>query len=216
MRNKALQDTFLWLFLGLLCTFTISFLISNNETAMISIFNLLGNLTYIIFIIVEFGLAIFLQVRINNLKPVTAKIVYILYTSFTGLTLSVLLRMYSLESISYVFLATAICFLAFAIIGKTTKIDLSKWGIYLFFTLISIIILELINIFLMNNTLNMLICIIGVLLFCAYTAYDINRALDQSFLADSENKGVYCALQLFIDFINLFIELLRLFGDRRD
>ena len=121
-----------------------------------------------------------------------------------------------MTSIIYVFLATAICFGAFALIGKFSKVDLSKWGIYLFFALIAIIILEVINIFVMNNTLNMVLCIIGVLLFCAYTAYDVQRALDKTFLADTDNKGIYCAFQLFLDFINLFIDLLRLFGKSRD
>ena len=117
------------------------------------------------------------------MQPLTAKILYILYCALTGLTLAGIFVVYTITSIIYVFLATAICFGAFALIGKYTKVDLSKWGVYLFF---------------------------------AYTAYDVKKALDKSFMVEQENKGIYCAFQLFLDFINLFLDLLRLFGNRRD
>ena len=93
---------------------------------------------------------------------------------------------------------------------------MSKWWVYLGVGLLAIIVMEIINIFLMNNTLNIVLCIVSILVFCAYIAYDVQRAMDETFLSDCENKGVYIAFQLFLDIINVFLDLLRLFGKARD
>ena len=214
--KETLSKAFGWLSLGLLLTFVTAFVTTLNKSLMMIIFGSLNGYSYLIFLAVELLLVILFQARITKMSPLTAKIMFLFYCMFTGLTLAGIFVVYTLTSIIYVFLATSICFGAFALIGKYTKTDLSKWGVYLFFALIAIIILEIINIFVMNNTLNMILCIVGVLLFCAYTAYDVQRALDKSFMVDQENKGIYCAFQLFIDFINLFLDLLRLFGNKRD
>lgn len=214
--KKTLSSAFTWLSIGLLVTFLTAFTTTLNQPLMQLVFGSLGGYSYFIFVAITLVLAIVFQVRILKMQPLTAKILYILYCALTGLTLAGIFVVYTITSIIYVFLATAICFGAFALIGKYTKVDLSKWGVYLFFALIAIIILEIINIFVMNHTLNMILCIVGVLLFCAYTAYDVKKALDKSFMVEQENKGIYCAFQLFLDFINLFLDLLRLFGNRRD
>lgn len=215
-QHNVLSEAFAWLCGGLLLAFIVSYTATLNEDIIRLVYGSLGGYSYFIFVILELVLAIVFQVRIKKMSPTTAKIMYLLYSALTGLTLSGIFLVYTKASIIYVFLATAICFGTFALIGKYSKADLTKWGIYLFFALIAIIILEIINIFVMNNTLNMILCIVGVLIFCAYTAYDVKRALDKSFLADVKNKGIYCAFQLFLDFINLFIDLLRLFGKSRD
>ena len=214
--RNILSTAFGWLCGGLLLAFIVSFVTTLNDNILMLVYGSLGGYSYFIFVIAELALAIFFQVRIRKMKPTTAKILFLLYCCLTGLTLSGIFLVYTASSIMYVFLATAIVFGAFALIGKYSKVDLTKWGIYLFFALIAIIILEIINIFVMNNTLNMILCIAGVLLFCAYTAYDVKKALDKSFMMGVENKGIYCAFQLFLDFINLFLDLLRLFGKRRD
>ncbi len=214
--KDVLSQAFGWLCGGLLLSFIASFVTTISKPIATIVYGSLGGHSYLVFIALELLLAIVFQVRIKKMSTTTAIIMYLLYCILTGLTLAGIFVVYTMTSIIYVFLATAICFGAFALIGKFSKVDLSKWGIYLFFALIAIIILEVINIFVMNNTLNMVLCIIGVLLFCAYTAYDVQRALDKTFLADTDNKGIYCAFQLFLDFINLFIDLLRLFGKSRD
>ncbi len=214
--KKVLSNAFLWLGGGLLLAFAAAFVTTLNKDLMMLIFGSLGGYSYFIFVILELALAIYFQVRVVKMKPTTAKILYLLYCCLTGLTLAGIFVVYTITSIIYVLLATAICFIIFALIGRYSKADLSHWGVYLFFGLIAILILEIINIFVMNHTLNMILCIAGVLLFCAYTAYDVKKALDKSFLVGVENKGIYCAFQLFIDFINLFIDLLRLFGKSRD
>lgn len=215
-KNDVLVSAFSWMFIGLLICFGISLLTSINETVMLSIYGAFGGYGYLIYTILELVIAIVLMVRIHKLNPTTAKILYMLYTALTGLSLTGIFLVYTSSSITYVFLATSLIFGIFAIIGKTTNIDLSKWSVYLFAALIGILILEIINIFLANNTLNMFVCIISILVFAAYTAYDVQKALDKSFLANCENKGIYCAFQLFLDFINIFLDLLRLFGKSRD
>jgi FtsH-binding integral membrane protein len=142
--------------------------------------------------------------------------VRLVYTALTGLSLTGIFVVYTASSLAFVFLSAAIIFGIFAIIGKTTDIDLSKWSTYVLVALIAIIILELINIFLLNNTLNIVLSIVSILVFSFFIAYDIQKALDKAFLSNCENKGIYCAFQLFLDFINIFIDLLRLFGKSRD
>lgn len=216
MNNKILSNAFMWLFIGLLVCFGVSYVSTLDYNLFIGIYAGFSGINYIIFIIAEIAAAIALTFFIRKLNPIVAKILYILYCGLTGLSLTGIFVVYTASSICYVFLATAIIFGIFAAIGKFTKWNLSKWSTYLFIGLLAIIILEIINLFLLNNTLNMLLCVATIVVFSAYVAYDVNRGLDENFLADTENKGIYIAFQLFLDFINIFIELLRLFGNRRD
>ena len=142
------------------------------------------------------------------------KILYIAYTVLTGLTFSSIFIVYEMASVIFVFLATSIIFLIFSILGRNSKVDLRKFGIYLFVGLLSILILSLINIFIMNNTLDMLLCIIGVIIFIGYVYYDINKIVN--YYNDTDNMAVVGAFQLYLDFINIFLKLLRLFGRERD
>jgi len=215
-KNKNLATAFGWLFIGLLICFATSFISSYSETIIYAVYGSLNGWGYLIFAIAELIVAFILVLKIRTLKPLTAKILYIIYTILTGLSLTGIFLIYTGTSICFVFLATAIIFGIFAIIGKTTNIDLSKWSVYLLVGLIAIIILEFINIFVMNSTLNMVICIVSILIFCAYIAYDVQKLNDTNFLANVDNKGIYIAFQLFLDFINIFLDLLRLFGRNRD
>ena len=212
-KNKVLSGAFGWLFIGLLLCFITSYLTSINESIIMFVY---GGSRYLIFLIAEFILAIFLSIRVFKMKPITAIIVYLLYTILTGLTLTGILLAYTKESICFIFLATALVFGSFAIIGRFTKTDMSKWGIYLLFAIIAILILEVINIFVMNNTLNMVIGVVGILIFCAFTAYDVQKALRLSESKAPTNASIYCAFSLFLDFINLFIDFVRLFGRKND
>lgn len=215
-KNKVLTNAFTWLFIGLLTCFGISFISTFSEPLLMLVYGSFGGYGYLIWCVAEIIIAIILTARIRSLKPITAKILYILYAIITGLSLTGLFIVYTASSLAFVFLATAIIFGVFAIIGKTTNIDLSKWYIYLFMALLAIIILEIINIFLLNETLNIVLCIVSIVIFCAYIAYDVQRATDENFLAECDNKGIYIAFQLFLDIINLFLDLLRLFGKARD
>ncbi len=211
MKNKVISDTFKWLFIGLLVCFGISYYVSTSNEMLNLIY---GNNKIMIYIVLELGLCIALSLFIAKLNPIVAAILYLLYTSLTGLSLTGIFIVYTHSSIAVVFLVTAIIFGLFAFLGKTTNIDLSKWSVYLFIALIAIIVLEVINLFVMNNTLNMILSIAVILLFSAYTAYDINRLIRTDY--DFPNKGIFFAFQLFLDFINIFIRLLSLFGRRND
>ena len=160
----------MWMFIGLLVTFITGIYTSTNVDALEVIFNKSG---YWILLIVELGLAIFLSARIHKMSPTTARICYLLYTFFTGLTFSSIFIVYKIESIMLVFLVTAILFLIFAIIGKTTKVDLTKISTILLMALLGVIICTIINIFLQNSTFDMILSGISVLIFLGFIAYDI-------------------------------------------
>lgn len=214
--NNVLVNAFMWLFIGLMVCFGVSYFSTLSVDIFMSIYSGFHGYAYIIFLVAELVIAFSFHLMIRKLSPIVAKTLYLLYCGLTGLSLTGVFVVYTSSSICFVFLVTALIFGIFALIGKYTKIDLSKYGIYLIVALFAIIILEIINIFLMNNTLNMVLSIITIVVFCGYIAYDVNHAINEDFLSDTDNKGIYIAFQLFLDFINIFIELLRLFGKSRD
>lgn len=214
MKNNFYSNVFGWLFVGLLMTFGSAALISTNETLLYYIFN--TSAYYGIFI-AQIIICIVLSARIQKLKPTTAKILYLLYSLLTGCTFAILFLAFSLLSIIIIFLITSLTFGIFALIGKKTSVDLSKWGTYLLMALLAVIILEVINMFMLNNTLDMFACIVGIVIFFGYVAYDmqkIKRINDAN--EGTENLAIIGAFELYLDFINLFVRLLQLFGKSRD
>ena len=214
-KKSLLSQAFGWLCYGLLICFGVSFAATINEDVTVAVYGAFGGIAYIIYAIIELVLVIYLAVRIREMKPTTAKIVYSLYTAFTGLSLGGIFIAYTKSSIAFVFLATAIIVGIFAYIGKHTEMDLSKAGTFLIIALLSIIVLEIINMFILNNTLNIILCIACIVIFAGYIAYDVNTALKMEAAGGFQNDGIYLAFQLFIDFINIFIRLLELFGRRK-
>ncbi len=213
-KKNVLSQAFTWLFIGLLICFGISYVSTINEDVTMKVYGSLGGYAYLVYAVIELVLVIFLAVRIRKMNPTTAKLVYCLYTGFTGLSLGGLFVYYTKSSIAFVFLATAIIMGVFAYIGKHTKMDLTKTGTFLIIALLAIILLEIINLFLLNNTLNIILCIVCIVIFAGYIAYDINIALRNEEAGGFQNDGIYLAFQLFLDFINIFIRLLQLFGKR--
>ena len=214
MKNDFLSKVFFNIFIGLLITFLTGYIFSTNETLLTLIYN---PVSMFFLIIAELAIAIILPVRITKLDETTAKILYYAYSALTGITFSSIFIIYELSSIIWIFLATSIIFGIFSYIGKTTKIDLSKFSVYLLIGLFSIILLGIINIFLKNNTIDMATCILGILIFIGYIAYDMQKITRLSYSNISENNlATIGAFELYLDFINLFIKLLRLFGKRRD
>ena len=213
MENKIYSKVYLWLFIGLLVTFITGVYTSTNVDALSAIFN---NGFYWILVIVELGLAIFLSARIHKMSATTARISYLLYTFLTGLTLSSIFIVYKLESILLVFGITAVLFLIFAIIGKTTNLDLSKFGTYLLMILLGIIICSIINIFLNNTMFDLVISCISIVVFLGYIAYDVQKIKKLDGFLTDDNLAVIGAFELYLDFINIFIDLLRIFGKTDD
>ena len=169
-------------------------------------------------IIAELVLVFVLSARINKMSVATATIMLIVYSALNGVTLSFIFVVYSLGSIAKTFFITTGMFGVMALVGATTKRDLSKMGSILFMALIGLIIASLVNIFLRSSGLEWIISLIGVVLFTALTAYDVQRVkrlATETDLYDDTQVGrlaVISALSLYLDFINLFLYLLRFFG----
>lgn len=210
---KIYSKVFLWMFLGLLVTFITGIYVSTNENILIFLFQ---NNGFIFAIIAELITVIFLTARIRKMSPTTARISFLLYSFLTGLTFSSIFLVYELSSILIIFLVAALLFGIFALIGNYTSIDLTKFGTFLLMMLFGIIICTLINIFLNNSTFDIIITIISLIVFLGYTAYDIQKVKLLEDEIEEDNLAIYGALQLYLDFINILLDLLRLFGKSRD
>ncbi len=212
--DKLLAKSFLWMFGGLLITFLTGFGVSLNTNMLEAIYS--GAL-YIVFAIVELGLVIFLSARVRKMKPTTAKICFLLYSFVSGLTFSSIFIYFEISSIMFVFLIAAIVFGIFGLIGYYTNLDLSKISTFLLMALLGVVVATIINIFVNNSTFDLIISIIAVLLFLGYTAYDVQKikSLSNSDI-DGEVLAINGALELYLDFINIFIHLLSIIGDSRD
>lgn len=211
--NKLLSKSFLWMCVGLLVTFVTGLGVSLNSTMIENIF---GNAFWVL-IIIEFVIVIVLSVRVMKMSPVAAKICFLLYAFVNGLTFSSIFVAYELTSIMIIFLVSAIVFGVMAFIGFKTQVDLSKVGFYLLMALIGVIVVSLINLFIGNGVLEMVLCIVCLLLFLGITAYDVQKikALENSGLPQ-DNLAIYGALELYLDFINIFLQLLELFAKNKD
>lgn len=210
VENEFFSKVFKWFGIGLLVTFLVGFLVSTNTSLLYFIFS--GS-TYLIIFVLEIVICIWLSAKIHSMDANLAKGLYIGYTALTGLTFSSIFVVYEIESIIWIFLATSIVFICFSYIGKKMNVDLRKMGIYLMVLLFAVIILEVINIFIMNQTLDMITCIIALAISVAYVAYDIRKI---SYYDETDNMAIIGAFDLYLDFINIFLRLLELFGKRKD
>ena len=211
--NKLFSKVFMWMFIGLAITFGIGYFVSINQNMLYNVFSKY----YIFLIILELVVVIWLSARITKMQPMTAKILFCLYSFLTGLTFSSIFVVYDITSIIYVFGITSLIFLIFALIGYYTNIDLTKFGVYLFMILIGIIVCSLINIFVGSQTFDLILTIVCLIVFILYVAYDVHvikRRLYQ--MPEEDNFAIYGALQLYLDFINIFLRLLQLFANNRD
>lgn len=211
--NKILSKVFAWMFAGLLITFLTGYYVSLNEFALSRIF---GGSAYIFIVIIELILVIYLSARITKMNPTTARICFLLYSFVTGIMFGSIFIVYELTSIVYTFLITAIIFGVCALIGKTTKLDLTKIGSYLIIGLFGVILCSVVNIFLKSSAFAMLLSIGTVIIFLGLTAYDVQKIQKLEGVIPEENLPIYGALELYLDFINIFIELLKIFGKAKD
>ncbi|MBR1177310.1 Bax inhibitor-1/YccA family protein [Bradyrhizobium sp. KB893862 SZCCT0404] len=172
-----------------------------------------------VFILAPLALVFFIGSRINTLSVSTARALFFVYAALVGVSLSTLLHIYTSSSIARVFFVAAASFGALSLFGYTTRRDLSGFGTFLFMGLIGIIIASLVNLFLASSTLDWMISIIGVGVFAGLTAYDTQRIKAMYDGADDHTsagrKSVIAALSLYLNFINLFMMMLRLAGGRR-
>lgn len=214
MEKKVYSKIYLWLFLGLLVSFLTGFYVSTNSNM---IYNLLKPTYTIVILVIEVIIAVVLSARVTKMNPLTAKILYFVYSFTTGLSLSLIFVVYELTSIIFVFGITAGLFGLFALIGKFTNLDLSKIGTILLMGLIGIIIATIINMFIGSETLDLILCYVGIIIFLGYIAYDMQQVKYlANVIEDTDNLAIFCAFQLYLDFINLFYRLISLFGKSKD
>jgi FtsH-binding integral membrane protein len=165
------------------------------------------------------ALVFFISARINSLSLSAAQISFWIFAALMGASISSIFLLYAQASIAQVFFITAASFGALSLWGYTTSRDLSGWGSFLFMGLIGIILASLVNLFIGSTALQFAVSVIGVLVFAGLTAYDTQQIKEMYSVNDdgsaSGRKAVMGALRLYLDFINLFMLLLQLFGDRR-
>ena len=172
-----------------------------------------------VFMLAPLALVFFIGARINTLSAETARLLFFVYAALVGLSLSTIFLVYTEASITRVFFISAATFGALSLWGYTTRRDLSGFGTFLFMGLIGIVISSLVNLFLRSSGLDWIISVVGVGVFAGLTAYDTQRIKGMYDPSDDAvsmgRKAVMGALSLYLDFINLFMMLLRLAGNRR-
>lgn len=213
MKNNLYSKMFMWMFVGLLITFLVGYYVSTNENM---IYNIFATKFYWVIYIAEIVTVIVLSARILKMSKNGAIFGFLLYSFLSGLTFSSIFLTFKMSSIIFIFLITALVFLIFALIGYFTKINLTKLGTILFMGLIGILIASIINIFVQSQTFDLILVIIGIIVFIGYIAYDINKVKRLEGQIDEDKLSIIGALELYLDFINLFIRLLQLFGKSRD
>lgn len=215
-----LAKVFHWMAIGLGLTGLTAFLVANSNTLQQVIFG--NKLLFFGLIIGQLGLVMYLSVRIEKISARAATNLFLAYSVLTGLTLSALLLLYTGTSVAATFFIAGGMFVSMAIYGTVTKKDLTSMGSFLFMGLIGMIIASVVNIFIGSSMVSWVVSGIGVIVFTGLTAYDVQRitqigggGIMENGQAAIQKGAIMGALALYLDFINLFIHLLRFFGDRR-
>ncbi len=209
-----IRSVYAWMFAGLLLTAAASAAVVNSPVLQRAI---IGTPLMWVLMLVEIGLVFFLSFRIMKMSAATASFTFLLYSALNGLTLSVIFFAYTQSSIVKAFVTAAATFGAMSVYGMVTKRDLTSWGSFFFMGLIGILICSVINIFLRSPALEFAVSFIGVFVFLGLTAYDTQKLKAMATSTHMRhNLAVIGALALYLDFVNLFLMLLRLFGDRRN
>jgi hypothetical protein len=212
--SDLLWVTYRWMTLGLAATGLVAMGVAHSPAALEL---LLGNrILFYALLFGQLGLVFALSSRAARVSTPVAALMFFAYAALTGVTFSTLFLVYTAASIAGTFFVTAGTFAALSFYGTVTKRDLSAIGRFGFFALIGIIFASLVNMFLHNSGLEWVITCVGVLLFAGLTAYDTQRLRDLFQRSEaSANLPLVGALTLYLDFINMFLFLLRILGDRR-
>ncbi len=214
-----MRKVYVWMALALVITGLTAY---GTATTPALLMGIMGNSGVVIGLVVaELALVWIVSGMIHKLSLSTATLLFILYSVLNGLTLSVIFLAYTMESITSVFFITAGTFATMALVGYTTKKDLSSMGRILTMALIGLIIATLVNLFMQSSGLAMILNYVGVLVFVGLTAYDTQKIKEMLIMAgDAGEQGQKLALMgslsLYLDFINLFLYLLRIFGSKNE
>ena len=218
VQARFVAKVYWWMCVALATTALVCWYVVSRPDIMIAIIR--NQLLFIGLIIVQFGVVVALSAAISRLSAMAATALFFFYSAITGLTLSVVVAAFTPESLATTFLVSAGTFGATGIYGYATRRDLTSVGSFAFMGLIGIVIASVVNIFVSSSMLGMAISYIGVVVFVGLAAYDTQKikAMAPSLAGggEAERKGaIVGALALYLDFINLFLMLLRIFGRRR-
>ena len=214
---KVMRSVYLRMFLGLLATAFTAMFVASQESLMLAIF---GNKIFFWgLIIAEFACVIGISGAINKISTAMAVLLFFVYAIINGVTLASIFRVFEISTIAQTFFITAGVFGAMSAYGYLTRADLSKFGAFLFMALIGLIITSVVNIFFMeeSKTLDWVVSLVGVGIFIGLTAWDTQKIKMMVMQSNGYNVGKIAtlgALSLYLDFINLFLYLLRIFGSR--
>ncbi len=219
--NEFVRSVYNWMFIGLGLTGLIALYVSSNDNIIRLIYG--NRLLFFGLIIAELALVFSISGMVNRMSAGTATALFVIYSGLNGVTLSFIFLYYTRASIVSTFFICAATFLACSVYGWTTKKNLTSWGGFLMMGLFGIIIATLVNMFIRSSAVSIVVSYIGVIVFVGLTAYDTqklkNMAQTQPDGLDGAviRKGaILGALSLYLDFINLFLMLLRIFGQGRD
>lgn len=212
--GNLISKTFFWMFLGLLGTAIVAWY-TYSSGLFISI--ILGDYWGLL-LIAEVVVVLLFSFLFKKLPPVVVGILFFVYSMLNGVTLSTTFILFELNSIVWLFVASAVLFGGMAFFGYKTNKDLSNWRTLLFGVLIVGIILSLVNWFLKNSILDIVLDWVILLVFFGITAYDMNKikALAEDESLDKSKLHIYGAMELYLDFINIFLRILSIFGKRRN
>ena len=212
--NKLLGKTFFWMFLGILGSAIVAWYTYSSGLFM----QLATKGSIYIILIIELVVVLLFRFLFKKLPPIAVGILYFIYSMVNGITLSTLFYVYELNSIIFLFGISALIFAILGIIGYKTSANLTSWGPYITGFLIAGIIMSLANLFLNYSILDIIIDWFILALFCGVTIYDLNKIklLASEVEASDEKIHIYCAMQLYLDFVNIFIRILSIFGKKRN
>jgi len=217
MEGAFIRRVYNWMIVGLAVTGLVAYMVSHNDGILKLIYG--SQIIFFGLIMAELALVFILSARIGKMSASTAGTMFIVYSLLNGLTLSFVFLVYTKSTISSAFFVTAGTFGAMSVFGYTTKRDLTSWGSFLFMGLIGIIIASVVNIFFHSELVEWMITYVGVLVFVGLTAYDTQnlKAIGRAGFSGAEGESkaaIIGSLRLYLDFINLFLMILRIFGRR--
>lgn len=220
--QSVMRNVFIWMTLALGLTAVVGWVVSSTEALHPIVFN---PITMIVSFVVILVMAIVIPIGVKRrfLSPTMSIVLFFVFAGVMGMLLSSIFIVYTSESIVSALITTMALFGTMVVFGLTTKMDLMKYSTYFMIGMVGLVIAMLINLFLQSSALQMLISVIGVVIFTALTAYDTQKIkhMAESYEVQADSGlaikvSVYGALELYLDFINLFLFLLRIFGGNRD
>jgi FtsH-binding integral membrane protein len=215
VERRFMAAVYRWMTFGLLVTSGVAYYVATTPAVLQAVFG--NKLVFWGLIIAQFGLVIALSAAVNKLSAGVAGALFLLYSALTGATLSVVLLAYTGASVASAFAVTAGTFMAMSIYGTVTKRDLTSWSTFLFMGLIGIVIASVVNIFMKSGMISWVVSAAAVVVFTGLTAYDTQRLRRMAALGGAVAAlPVNGALSLYLNFINLFLSILNLFGGRRN